>query len=302
MTYVNGETQNIVIALPDLAAAINKEHDLFIELMRSGLTHAIQAGELLIQVKSQLKHGEWLPWLAANCHFSERTAQNYLRCAENKTELLAKSATVADLSYRDALALLTPGAVEKTETELLSAPTHAYISEIDQKVKQASTLEEIKKVHSDFRKIEKSLFGQVLEKEDKLTRARNLELLDKSRIVAAPVSKEKVLPLETGFKAEKVYNEIELFVNMWQKNFNSYCAQVGCWHPIENKPEWGTYHARPGWDAWGLEALGPPRANWIPVFCDDHDNGEDKTYIATIVRSFLAGGLGDYGQERSGGA
>jgi hypothetical protein len=58
----------------------------------SAVQHGIRAGEALIEAKSLLDHGAWLPWLAANVGFSERTAQAYMRVAR-----LSKSATVADL-------------------------------------------------------------------------------------------------------------------------------------------------------------------------------------------------------------
>jgi hypothetical protein len=37
------------------------------------------AGELLIEAKSLLKHGEWGNWLTENASFTERTAQSYMR-------------------------------------------------------------------------------------------------------------------------------------------------------------------------------------------------------------------------------
>ena len=65
--------------LPALAAAINVEHTAVGEALKAGLSHAIRAGELLIEAKALAGHGEWLPWLAANCAtISERTAQAYM--------------------------------------------------------------------------------------------------------------------------------------------------------------------------------------------------------------------------------
>ena len=67
---------------------------------RSAVAHAIQAGELLIEAKAQVAHGEWLPWLEANCPLSERQARNYMRLARNRQR-------VADLpTIRNAVALL----------------------------------------------------------------------------------------------------------------------------------------------------------------------------------------------------
>jgi 16S rRNA G966 N2-methylase RsmD len=47
--------------------------------------HAIRAGDALVAVKAQLKHGEWLPWLDANFDGSERTARVYMQLAKRQT-------------------------------------------------------------------------------------------------------------------------------------------------------------------------------------------------------------------------
>jgi hypothetical protein len=60
------------------------------ERWRGTLAAAIRLGELLIEAKAQLKHGQWLPWLEANFPKSEKSAQSYMRLAR-------KSAEIADL-------------------------------------------------------------------------------------------------------------------------------------------------------------------------------------------------------------
>jgi hypothetical protein len=86
-------------SLLDLASQINQEHDACEEAYRSGLDHARRAGSLLNQVKSQLRFGQWLPWLAENCTIAERTAQAYMRI-DREWAKLEESATVAGLSFR----------------------------------------------------------------------------------------------------------------------------------------------------------------------------------------------------------
>jgi hypothetical protein len=39
-------------------------------------------GNLLIEAKAQMKHGEWLPWLKKKVSISERSAQKYVKAAE----------------------------------------------------------------------------------------------------------------------------------------------------------------------------------------------------------------------------
>jgi hypothetical protein len=94
-------------ALGKLARKINDEHEAVRVATRRALKHAIAAGELLLEAKNRLdQHGKWLPWLHANCQMPERTAQLYMRLARHASELLAKNATVADLSIRAAVDLL----------------------------------------------------------------------------------------------------------------------------------------------------------------------------------------------------
>ena len=75
----------------------------------STLDHATRVGELLIEAKGQLSHGEWLPWLETHCSLSPRVAQGYMRIARQWPQLLADPANTKRDSYlaiRDALTLL----------------------------------------------------------------------------------------------------------------------------------------------------------------------------------------------------
>jgi len=94
--------------LTDLAARINEEHDHAVTAIRAGLHHALEAGRLLLDAKAQVSHGGWLDWLQANCAVPERTAQLYMKLARDLPARLQgrESATVADLTIRDAVALL----------------------------------------------------------------------------------------------------------------------------------------------------------------------------------------------------
>jgi hypothetical protein len=60
----------------------------------------IRAGELLIEAKSKVAHGGWLPWLADNFELTDRMARHYTQLARNRKR-------VSDLpSVRQAVALL----------------------------------------------------------------------------------------------------------------------------------------------------------------------------------------------------
>jgi hypothetical protein len=95
-------------SLADLAARINAEHVAAEKAYQSGVEHALQCGDLLLEAKALLPHGQWLPWLESNCSVSSRSARLYMQLARNRQGLEAKSATVANLTMQGALQLLEP--------------------------------------------------------------------------------------------------------------------------------------------------------------------------------------------------
>jgi hypothetical protein len=92
--------------LPVLAASINTEHDDCLAAMQQSLSHALAAGNMLVEAKSLVAHGEWLPWLADNCAIPKRTAQLYMRLAKHRELIEAKSADVALLTIQAAVELI----------------------------------------------------------------------------------------------------------------------------------------------------------------------------------------------------
>jgi phage N-6-adenine-methyltransferase len=100
--------------LHDLAARIREEHDAAeaakgaaVVVARKGIEHALTAGELLLEAKAQVPHGQWLPWLAENCPaVSPRMAQYYMGLARKRPELESKYETVSHLTLREAVQLL----------------------------------------------------------------------------------------------------------------------------------------------------------------------------------------------------
>lgn len=94
-------------ALATLAAEINAEHDAAERTARTAIDHARAAGERLLLAKAQVAHGQWLPWLSANCPaIADRTARAYMQLARNWGKLETKTADSANLSIDAALKLL----------------------------------------------------------------------------------------------------------------------------------------------------------------------------------------------------
>lgn len=101
--------------LPMLAEEIKAEHLAALAAGETATRHAIQAGRLLIEAKSKVKHGGWLTWLKDNCCLSERTAQRYMRLAAKVPELDLEDATrVSDLPIREALKVIADEGVGVT--------------------------------------------------------------------------------------------------------------------------------------------------------------------------------------------
>lgn len=100
-----------------LAAEIKNEHKAVSAALQRGVIHAMNAGDLLIEAKAHLKHGQWLPWVAKNCAFSERTIQLYIKLAKNRATIekeMANPQSVADLTLNEAAALcVLAGRIEK---------------------------------------------------------------------------------------------------------------------------------------------------------------------------------------------
>jgi hypothetical protein len=96
---MSGLTHRSRPALSTLAIEIRREVEQAEADFQSAIAHAVRAGELLIEAKGQLKHGEWLPWLAANFPGSARSAQGYMRLAEHAED----AQRVAHLGIKGAL-------------------------------------------------------------------------------------------------------------------------------------------------------------------------------------------------------
>lgn len=153
---VSGSSNRLAV----LADEIRSEHAGIAQSLARGLQHAITAGELLIEAKALLKHGQWLPWLSAHCALSERTARLYVRLAKNRARIKTEIGNVADLSVRGALALIAPPEASQlsnfgalaVETALdeaeLAALEHASSERNTRRVAAAAAQEALRKIQA----------------------------------------------------------------------------------------------------------------------------------------------------------
>lgn len=87
---------------PDtIAAEINGIKE---QVRVSVVSGAVEIGRRLKEAKSIVPRGQWTEWLNANVDYSDRTAQNMMRIAEEYG--LQKESALTDLSYTQAVLLL----------------------------------------------------------------------------------------------------------------------------------------------------------------------------------------------------
>ncbi|MCG7494714.1 DUF3102 domain-containing protein [Thalassobius sp. Cn5-15] len=67
-----------------LAVPVNSKHREVQRLGRTAKEIAAEIGEELIKVKAGLKHGEFMPWVKAECSFGRQTAQDCIAVAKAK--------------------------------------------------------------------------------------------------------------------------------------------------------------------------------------------------------------------------
>jgi hypothetical protein len=101
-------------SLADLRERLKIEHAAVVGALKT--SRAMACGDILIEAKAQLKHGQWLPWLKS-CAVSERSAQAYMRIARNRENIEANPQTTADLTIDAALRSLAEavGCAEQIE-------------------------------------------------------------------------------------------------------------------------------------------------------------------------------------------
>ena len=117
--------------LRDLATIgrdIDAEHRACLASAADAVSHAINAGQLLIEAKAALKadqnHGQFIAWVKRHCPFSQDTAHRYMKLAKFRTH--AEFAAPPS-SINEALRMLSPPEPEpepdEPEPEPQPAPT-----------------------------------------------------------------------------------------------------------------------------------------------------------------------------------
>jgi len=78
-----------------LAQKINVAHQHAISHADKAIEYARQAGELLLSVKNDLPHGDFIPWVECNVDVTPRQAQRYMAAAQGKVTPVRRLASKA---------------------------------------------------------------------------------------------------------------------------------------------------------------------------------------------------------------
>lgn len=108
ITNTKADTAENTIAEPRSIEAITAEILLYKQQAGAAI---LEIGRRLLEAKSMLNHGEWLPWLEEKAEFSEATAQRFMRLARE----YPNPSPVTDLGASKALILLALPASEREE-------------------------------------------------------------------------------------------------------------------------------------------------------------------------------------------
>lgn len=104
-------------------------------------TNAIlEIGAALIEAKRQVAHGVFAKWVAVDCGFSMRTAQNYMRAArfladKGETVALLAPATIYRLSAKNTAPEIVASVLKRVETGLV--PTECEVAALFAKAKSS---------------------------------------------------------------------------------------------------------------------------------------------------------------------
>jgi len=70
---------------PHEVREINAEHYLAQQRAKEAIKHAVRCGELLLEQKRKLAHGQFMMWVEENCEFKYPTAARYMKAAEQSS-------------------------------------------------------------------------------------------------------------------------------------------------------------------------------------------------------------------------
>jgi hypothetical protein len=114
-----------VLTIKGKVKEINDLHELTQGYAKSAIENAIRIGELLTEIKGELEHGQWIPWVSRNLPFSRQEAANYMRAYARRGELNGKPV----FHLKDAIEYLAEPKPKASEPEIEDEPEEAEFEE-----------------------------------------------------------------------------------------------------------------------------------------------------------------------------
>lgn len=117
-----GTLSKDVLKVERLLPEINANHRECIKSGREAVNHAIQAGELLLELKEAVKHGEWEETIK-RCDFSLATAKTYMTISDKLPEIMKSLGKEgpSELTIRGGMKLIAEAKKPKP-SQIASAP------------------------------------------------------------------------------------------------------------------------------------------------------------------------------------
>ncbi|GAV13255.1 DUF3102 domain-containing protein [Paenibacillus sp. NAIST15-1] len=158
------------------------------------LRSAMEIGKRLKEVKELVPHGEWGSWLKENVEYSQSTANNFMRLAD---EYGSNSQALGNMSYTKALALL---GVPTEEREQFAAENEDKSArELQQVIKEKKQLEKQLKAAEKERAALQKLNEQLEEAQADFDEEQEQRLKDEIQ-----ESRERIKQLESELKAKPI--------------------------------------------------------------------------------------------------
>jgi hypothetical protein len=94
------KNRNPVVATENIIDRIKRLHCEAASHYLIALGKAIEIGQLLVEQKEKLKHGEFMPWIEKNMPFSTATARNYMKLWRNRETLKMLNVSNLKMAYK----------------------------------------------------------------------------------------------------------------------------------------------------------------------------------------------------------
>lgn len=161
------------------------------------LFYIVEIGQRLQEAKAMLSHGEWGDWLETEVSYSQSTAENFMRIAEEygkqQTSLFetSKSQALENLGYTKLVALLAVPSVDRMEFAEQVNAEEISTRELQEKIKEYQLSKEM--AEADKRALEESLS----------------EHQKQHTVIISALEREKESALKDAEKAEEKVAELE---------------------------------------------------------------------------------------------